>query len=120
MVFTKQRVALIPLMLSAMSCHAAGNTLAEDVHAGFDLGTQSSLFVANATKACSLTENEANSLKLSQKKAGLALYGPLEPNFETHFEDGYAKSLPLIEKSIVNGSTKIDKSVCKDLKIKDS
>ena len=96
----------------------ATTTAADDIQAGFNLGTQSSLFVANAIKACDLSDKEANALMGSQKKAGLELYGQFEPNFSTNFDQGFNKSFPLIQKSLSEGTLKIDRSICKSLNIK--
>ena len=96
----------------------ADTAVMDDVNAGFNLGTQSGLFVANATKACNLSEKEANRILQSQKKAGLALYGESEPDFSSNFDKGFAESLPLIQKSLLDGTLKLDPSVCKTLNMK--
>ena len=110
---------LLALGFSCLSLTSqASTTTMDDVHAGFDLGTQSSLFVANATKACGLTGKEADTLMQSQKKAGLALYGEIEPNFGSDFDHGFEGALPLVRQSLLDGTLKIDRSVCKTLNVK--
>ena len=110
---------LLTFGFSCLSFTSLANTsIMDDVHDGFNLGTQSSLFVANATKACGLTEKEADALMQSQKKAGLALYGEIEPNFNSNFDQGFKGGLPLVQKSLLDGTLKLDSSICKTLNVK--